>query len=250
MSGRWILIDGSTIEVAGAKGTSYRLHLAWDWVSQTIVEWIITDEKTGESLKLYEIQVADTVIADRGYAKFKDLKYVLGSGGEVIIRVAPHVLPLVDWHGAVLKLADELWGSADNCVSRQVAMKADPDKQPMFLHAFRLPPEKAAQARRGENSQSAKKRGYFEKGNIRICRMGDNSDELHAGTNQCRVDSAALQVALADRNGHQTLEKRGGNRPFKREQGKQDFRSLFVGKEFVCVADCQAKLANEVSQRT
>jgi hypothetical protein len=156
MSGRWILIDGSTIQVAGAKGTSYRLHLAWDWVSQRIVEWIITDEKTGESLKLYEIQTADTVIADRGYAKYKDIKYVLESGGEVIIRVAPHVLPLVDLQGAALNLADELWATSDNCVSRKVTMKADPDKQSMFLHCYRLPPEKAAQARRKKIAKARK----------------------------------------------------------------------------------------------
>ncbi len=89
ISGRWILIDGSTLQVPGAHGTSYRLHLAWDWVSQTILEWIITDEKTGESLKLYQLQKGDTVIVDRGYARAKDILYVLGQGGEIIIRVAP-----------------------------------------------------------------------------------------------------------------------------------------------------------------
>lgn len=50
---RWLLIDGSTVQVPGARGTSYRIHLGWDWVTQTIVELRITDAKTGESLKLY-----------------------------------------------------------------------------------------------------------------------------------------------------------------------------------------------------
>ncbi len=63
---RWILIDGSTVQVRGATTTSYRIHLAWDWETQTIVEWIITDVKTGESLQLYKVAEGDVVIADRG----------------------------------------------------------------------------------------------------------------------------------------------------------------------------------------
>lgn len=158
MSGRWILIDGSTIQVPGARGTSYRLHLAWDWVSQTIVEWIITDEKTGESLKLYEIQANDTVIADRGYAKAKDVLYVLEQEGEIIIRVAPHILPLIDLPvGTALKLADELWAAhQEGCVSRKVGLKADTERRAMYLHCFRLPAAKAAQARRKKIAKARK----------------------------------------------------------------------------------------------
>ena len=63
---RWILIDGSTVQVAGACGTSYRIHLSWDWLAHRIVEIKITDAKTGESLKLYEIEAGDVVVADRG----------------------------------------------------------------------------------------------------------------------------------------------------------------------------------------
>lgn len=31
IGGRWLLIDGSTVQVAGVRGTSYRVHLGWDW---------------------------------------------------------------------------------------------------------------------------------------------------------------------------------------------------------------------------
>ncbi|MCA1626299.1 MAG: IS4 family transposase [Acidobacteria bacterium] len=154
--GRWLLIDGSTIQVAGARSTSYRLHLAWDWTRQTIVEWIITDEKTGESLKLYGIEAADTVIADRGYARFKDIEYVLESGGEVIIRVAPHVLPMVDFQGGELKLADRLRASKHQQVSLKAAMKADRKRRQMTLHCFRLSAEKAAAARRRKIARARK----------------------------------------------------------------------------------------------
>lgn len=158
IGGRWLLIDGSTVQVAGARGTSYRIHLGWDWISHQIVEMRITDVQTGESLKLYEIRAGDVAIADRGYARFNDLKYVLERGAEVIIRYAPHLLPLVDEAGKQVKVADELWASQATMISQKVAMKKDQDKQELYLHCFRLPPEIAAKAKRKKKAK-AKKEG-------------------------------------------------------------------------------------------
>jgi hypothetical protein len=154
--GRWIVIDGSSVQVPGACSTSYRIHLAWDWARQTILEWIITDVTTGESLTLYQIEEADLIIADRGYAKAKDLKYVLDKGGAVLVRVAPYILPMLDEDGKAFNVADELWAANGNQVSQQVWLKADAEKRKMFLHSFRLPPEKAAQARRKKRAKARK----------------------------------------------------------------------------------------------
>lgn len=153
---RWLLIDGSTVQVAGARGTSYRIHLGWDWVTQKIVEMRVTDVQTGESLKLYELQAGDIVIADRGYARFTDIEYVLENEGQVIIRYAPHILPLLNEAGAELKLADELWAIEGNIMSRKVVCKKDESKAEFFLHCFRLPSEKAAQARRKKKAKAKK----------------------------------------------------------------------------------------------
>ena len=159
---RWILIDGSTVQVPGARGTSYRIHLGWDWVTQTIVELRITDAKTGESLKLYEIQAGDVVTADRGYARYNDLSYVLGKGGDVIIRYAPHILPLLDENGEAFKLADELWATKANMMTKKVVMKKDQSKQELYLHCFRLPAKKAAEVKRKKRAK-AKKNGVTVK---------------------------------------------------------------------------------------
>lgn len=118
----------------------------------------ITDVKTGESLKLYEIQAGDVVTADRGYAKYPDLAYVLGKGGEVIIRYAPHILPLLTEQGEALKLADQLWESESPLVSRKVVMKKEESKQELYLHCFRLPAEKAAEVKRKKRAK-AKRNG-------------------------------------------------------------------------------------------
>ena len=153
---RWILIDGSTVQVRGATTTSYRIHLAWDWETQTIVEWIITDVKTGESLQLYQVAEGDVVIADRGYAKAKDILYVVEQGGAVVVRVAPHILPLLDDAGKALKVADELWQTPGNQMSCRVRLKADASGRILYLHAFRLPAEKAAEVRRKKIAKARK----------------------------------------------------------------------------------------------
>lgn len=151
---RWLLIDGSTVQVPGARGTSYRIHLSWDWVKQEIVEIQITDAKTGESLKLYEIVAGDIVTADRGYCRFEDCHYVLNQAGEIVIRYAAHQLTLVDEEGGKIDLAGQLWETEGNLYTRRVRMKKDAQERQLYLHCFRLPPEKAAQARRKKKAKA------------------------------------------------------------------------------------------------
>lgn len=151
---RWLLIDGSTVQVPGAKGTSYRIHLSWDWVTQQIVEIKITDNQTGESLKLYQIEAGDIVTADRGYCRFEDCQYVLNQAGEIVIRYAPHQLTLVDKEGEKFNLADELWETEGNLYTRRVRMKRDERARELYVHGYRLPPEKAAEARRKKKAKA------------------------------------------------------------------------------------------------
>lgn len=151
---RWLLIDGSTVQVPGAKGTSYRIHLSWDWITQEIVEIQITDAKTGESLKLYQIEAGDIVTADRGYCRFADCQYVLNQAGEIVIRYAPHQLILVDEEGGKINLAGQLWETEGNLYTQRVRMKRDLEERELYLHCFRLPPEKAAEARRKKKAKA------------------------------------------------------------------------------------------------
>lgn len=156
VGGRWILVDGSTVQVPGASGTSYRIHLSWDWVAQQIVEIQITDVRTGESLTLYTVVAGDVVVADRGYARFADIEYVLEHEGAVIIRYAPHQLGLVDEAGAKINLAGELWETEENLWTRPVRLTKDAKQRTLYLHCFRLPAEKAAQARRKKKAKAKK----------------------------------------------------------------------------------------------
>lgn len=150
---RLLLIDGSTVQCPGATQTDYRIHLAWDWIGQEIVDIQITDSKTGESLKLYEWQEGDVGVADRGYGKEKQVSYVLEQGGEIIVRIAPHSLRLVDEVGNDLELAKEL-SKAKGIVTKKVVMKSDQKKRVLYLHCFEIPREKADKSRQKKRKKA------------------------------------------------------------------------------------------------
>lgn len=152
---RLLVIDGTSVQCPAAEKTDYRLHLAWDWVTQSIVQIEVTDYRTGESLTLYKLEAGDVALADRGYSKEKSVSYVLDRGAEVIVRLAPSMLPLVDEAGKAIDLTKELKPGLGQ-LSRPVVMKSDGHKRVLYLHCFELPPEQAAEARRRRRRREQK----------------------------------------------------------------------------------------------
>lgn len=105
-------------------------------------------------MKLYQIAAGDIVTADRGYCRFADCQYVLNQKGEIIIRYAPHQLTLVNEKGEKFNLAGELWETTGNLYRRRVRMKKDADERRLYLYGYRLPPDKAAEARRKKKAKA------------------------------------------------------------------------------------------------
>ena len=64
---RFLIVDGSTVQAPGAKGTDYRLHLAIDLVRLHLVHVKVTDAHESEHLQHYLLQDGDLVVLDRGY---------------------------------------------------------------------------------------------------------------------------------------------------------------------------------------
>jgi hypothetical protein len=48
---RFVVIDASSIQAPGAKGTDHRLHIAMDLVSLQFIDVLVSDVHTGETLK-------------------------------------------------------------------------------------------------------------------------------------------------------------------------------------------------------
>jgi hypothetical protein len=145
---RVILIDGTTIQAPGARTSDYRVHLGWDCIEQKFVHSLVTDNRTPESLRLYEWQTGDVVIADAAYATAQQLKPVKEKGAEYIVRCAAANIRLFSSSATHIDVIRELRKQESKpIVSFRVWIKADDTMQPAYLHAFRLPEEAAAEAR-------------------------------------------------------------------------------------------------------
>lgn len=146
---RFILIDGSTVQGPGATGTQYRLHLALDLVR---LEWtysLVTDEHTGEQLSHYPLQDGDVAIADRGYQQVEEWMAMADRGVALVIRYNPHGVRLYTAEGTPVDLETVLreTTATDRCLPVQVRNKRR-EFLNGYLHARRLPPAQAAEARR------------------------------------------------------------------------------------------------------
>lgn len=154
---RFVVVDGSTVQGPGAKGTEYRLHLAVDLVRLQLISVKVTDAHAGESLRHYPLQDGDVVVADRGYNSAQTLIECADRGVAVVVRYNPHSLNLYDAAGAKIDWLAELQGPAETerCLPVRVQVKGEFIAG--YLHGGRLPPAPAAEARRRVQAQAKKK---------------------------------------------------------------------------------------------
>jgi hypothetical protein len=158
---RFKIVDSTTIQAPGAVTGDYRLHLLWDHGEQRFDDLLLTDNKTGESLQLFEWQAGDVVLADAGYAKAEQLAAVKVSGAEFIVRCAPKQIRLYLPGGERLNVVNELesCSKGKTTVSMNVMIGSKAGLQTAWLHAYRLPEEKAIEARRRLKKRAQKKYG-------------------------------------------------------------------------------------------
>lgn len=145
---RLILIDGTTIQAPGAKTSDYRIHLGWEWIEQKTIYSLVTDNRTAESLNLFDLGEGDVVIADAAYATAQQLTVVREKGAEYIVRCAAANIRLFSEAGERIHVATELEKqTGKSAVTMKVKIKSGETLQTAYLHAFRLPEEAALQVR-------------------------------------------------------------------------------------------------------
>ena len=89
--GRWAghrlrAIDATTLCQPGADRTTWRLHVGYDLADGQVDQLELTDVHGGESLRRFTWRPGDIALADRGYAKPRDLRPVIEAGAHVIVR--------------------------------------------------------------------------------------------------------------------------------------------------------------------
>ena len=147
---RLVVIDASSIQAPGAKGTDHRLHIAMDLVSLQFIEVLVSDVHTGETLKHFTLAPGDVVFADRGYAQCQGMSAAVQQGAALIVRLNPFSVLLGDAAGAPLALCAALKRQTMATLrTLAVTLHAAGGQHEVrgWVHAYRLHAEQANRAR-------------------------------------------------------------------------------------------------------
>jgi len=97
--GRWAgyrlrALDGTSICQPGADRTTWRLHVGYDLATGQADQIILTDGCGAENLQRLVYRPGDIVLADRCYARPRDLRPVIAAGAHFIVRMGWNALRL------------------------------------------------------------------------------------------------------------------------------------------------------------
>jgi hypothetical protein len=140
-------LDGTSICEPGADRTTWRLHVGYDLASGQVDQLELTDGRGAENLRRLTYRPGDVVLADRYYARPRDLRPVIDAGAHFIVRTGWNSLRLLKPNGepfdlfAALAAQDEQEGEVQVRIHEGVA-----EAQPLVLRLVirRKDPEQAA----------------------------------------------------------------------------------------------------------
>jgi hypothetical protein len=102
------LIDGSNVQEPGSTGSSWKIHYSVGLPSLLCDEVYVTGPQIGESFKRFKIRRGDLLLGDKQYAKRPGIAYVVGCGGDVLVRTNLQSIPFLDANGTAFPLLDHL----------------------------------------------------------------------------------------------------------------------------------------------
>ena len=119
---RPIAVDASDVSEKGRSGRVYRLHFALDLFKMESLQYKITSQKTGETLKNFAIGQGDLVIADRVYGTINGMEHCLSHGGNFMLRLRNKAFKLYDSSGKEVDLL--------------ACLRKVPENEALDLHVF------------------------------------------------------------------------------------------------------------------
>lgn len=165
-TGRWAgyrlrALDATSICEPGADRTTWRLHVGYDLASGQVDHVELTDGRGAESLRRLPYQPNEIVLADRYYARPRDLRPVIEDGAHFIVRTGWNSLRLLHVDGTAFDLFAALAAQAAQEGEVKVRVEEGMDvSEPLILRLVirRKSPEEA-EAEQQRLLKNAKKRG-------------------------------------------------------------------------------------------
>ncbi len=157
-------LDGTSICQPGADRTTWRLHIGYNLATGQVDQLELTDVHGAENLQRLTYQSGDIVLADRYYARPRDLRPVIEAGADFIVRTGWNSLRLLQVNGESFDLFAALAAQTERESEVQVriheGMTEASQTEPLILRLVirRKDPEQA-QAEQKRLLKDAKKRG-------------------------------------------------------------------------------------------
>jgi Transposase DDE domain len=92
-------IDATVVSEPGSTGTDWRLHYGLRLADLRCDFFELTDVRGGESWKRVPVRPAEILLGDRMYGRPSGIAHVLRAKADVIVRITPSLLPLLDAQG-------------------------------------------------------------------------------------------------------------------------------------------------------
>lgn len=92
-------IDATVVSEPGSTGTDWRLHYGLRLADLRCDFFELTDVRGGETWKRVPVRRDEILLGDRIYGRPGGIAHVLKAGADVIVRLVPPLLPLLDAEG-------------------------------------------------------------------------------------------------------------------------------------------------------
>ena len=102
------VVDATIISEEGPTGSQWRVHYAINLATLQCDFYELTDVRGGETFRRLPVVAGDVVLGDRGYARAPGIGYVVGAGGDVLVRWHVQSLPLYKANGKRLSLGSHV----------------------------------------------------------------------------------------------------------------------------------------------
>ena len=152
---RWRLVDSTLVSEPGDTGSQWRVLYSLrvpDWQCDFFRLSPAIGKGNGESLKHFEVQAGECILADRGFSHLAGIGHVVAAGGHLVVRLNEQNTPLQSLSGEKLELLPWLQKcgqpGAITELKAWVPAGGGAERIPVRLCAIRKSPEAIALAQR------------------------------------------------------------------------------------------------------
>jgi hypothetical protein len=146
------VLDGTSVQRPGAKGTTARVHYALDLATLRLEDVRVTDASGGETLVQFTVKSGQLWLLDRGYSNAANLRHALNHGADILARYNRGALPLFTGKGKPFALREKLSSLTQAMQKKQFTSLYAEDyegrRMPVRLCAMRLDDGSAEHARK------------------------------------------------------------------------------------------------------